>query len=107
MGNRPPRPRRARRQRERDLRQGVRETEALARSLPGGSPGSPLEVPAAALVEIQARDTPCVQCGGPLDLRSERAESTPRGVLRALELVCRTCHAPRRLWFRVALHLPS
>lgn len=107
MASRPPRPRKERRQQERAQRKRVRETELLSRSLPGGSAAAPIDVPTPALVEIQARDTPCVQCGGALDLRSDRAESTPRGVLRALELVCRRCHAPRRLWFRIAPRLPS
>jgi hypothetical protein len=97
----PPRPRRQRREQERALRKNVREVERLARQLPGATPESPLEIEAPGIAEIQARATPCPQCGGELELRGDRADSTPRGVLRELSLVCRLCHAPRHLWFRV------
>jgi hypothetical protein len=97
----PPRPRRQRRERERALRKDVRTNERLARELPGGAPDRPIEIDAPAVAEIKARATPCPQCAGELELRGDRADSTPRGVLRELELVCRRCHAPRSLWFRV------
>jgi hypothetical protein len=97
----PPRPRKQRREQERALRKNVRDTERLARQLPGATPDSPIDIDAPAVAEIQAAATPCPQCGGELELRGERADSTPRGVLRDLSLVCRTCHAPRHLWFRV------
>jgi len=58
-------------------------------------------VTSAAVVETHARSTPCPQCGGDLELRSDRATSTTRGLLRELALVCRLCHAPRTLWFRI------
>jgi hypothetical protein len=97
----PPRARRQRRERERALRKDVRNVERLARQLPGATPESPIEIAAPSVAEIQARATPCPQCGGELELRGDRADSTPRGVLRELSLVCRLCHAPRSLWFRV------
>jgi hypothetical protein len=98
---RPPRPRRAQRERDNALRKQVRRIEALAGKLPGGSPDNPLEVSSASVVEGAARATPCVQCGGDLELRGDRATSTARGVLRELALACRLCHAPRTLWFRI------
>jgi hypothetical protein len=101
------RARKRRREEERAARRTVRETERAATRLPGGDPEWPLEVASASVVEVRARGTACVQCGGTLDLRGERASSTPRGVLREMELVCRRCHAPRTLWFRVAPPLPS
>jgi hypothetical protein len=99
---RPPRPRRKQREQARALRKLVRQTESLAAELPGGSPEQPIDVTSAAVVEGKARATPCIQCGGDLDLRGDRATSTGRGILRELALVCRRCHAPRTLWFRVA-----
>ena len=96
----PRRPRKERRERER-ARKNVRVTERLAKQLPGATPEQPIDVASASVVEIQARATPCPQCGGELDLRGERADSTPRGVLREIRAVCRLCHAPRTLWFRV------
>jgi hypothetical protein len=98
---RPPRPRRAQRAQDRAVRKLVRRTEALARHLPGATPDHPIDVTSAAVVEGQARSTPCPQCGGDLELRTDRASSTARGVLREIALVCRLCHAPRTLWFRI------
>ncbi len=98
---RPPRPRRERREQERALRKGVQTTERLARQLPGATRDTPIDVATPAVAEIRARATPCPQCEGELALEGDRAESTPRGVLRELALSCRRCHARRSLWFRV------
>ena len=98
---RPLRPRRQRREQERALRAAVRRVERLAEELPGGTPERPIEVATSSVIELQARGTPCPQCAGELEIKADRAESTPRGVLRALDLVCRRCHAPRTLWFRI------
>jgi hypothetical protein len=99
---RPPRPRRERRARDRALRKEIRHTEELAAELPGSSPDHPIEVGSASIVETMARSTPCIQCGGELEPRGDRATSTARGVLRAIAVTCRRCHAPRTLWFRIA-----
>ena len=98
---RPPRPRRKQREQQRALRKLVRRTEGLAGELPGGSADHPIDVASASIVEGKARATPCIQCGGDLELRGDRATSTARGVLREIALVCRLCHAPRTLWFRI------
>jgi hypothetical protein len=98
---RPPRPRRAQRAHARELRKQVRHTEQLARELPGASPDQPIDVTSASVVEGAARATPCIQCGGELEMRGDRATSSARGVLREIALVCRRCHAPRTLWFRI------
>ncbi|HVY39864.1 MAG TPA: hypothetical protein VHM31_18125 [Polyangia bacterium] len=95
------RPRKAKRERERQLRKQVARVERDARTLPGGAASHPIEVGSAAVVELKARGTPCVRCGGQLDLRRDQAASTPRGVLREIGLACRSCHAERTLWFRV------
>jgi len=95
------RPRKKRREQERALRKLVRRTEGLAGELPGGSAQRPIDVASASVVEGKARATPCIQCGGDLELRGDRATSTGRGVLREIALVCRLCHAPRTLWFRI------
>lgn len=103
----PERARRRRREEERSARKTVRDNQRLTAILPGGDPERPIEVASAAVVDVRARATPCIQCGGELAPRADRALSTPRGVLREMEMACRRCHAPRRLWFRVALGLPS
>lgn len=99
---RPTRPRRKRREQERALRKQVARTEALAARLPGASPEQPIDVASSSVVETKARGTPCIQCGGELELRDDRAASTPRGIVREIAVVCRRCHAQRTLWFRIA-----
>lgn len=79
----------------------MRRTEELAARLPGAAPDHPIDVASASVVETMARATPCIQCGGELEPRADRATSTARGVLREVALVCRRCHAPRALWFRI------
>jgi hypothetical protein len=98
---RPPRPRKKQREEERALRKQVRRTQRMAGELPGGSAEQPIDVASASVVEGKARATACVQCGGDLELRGDRATSTGRGILREVTLACRRCHAPRTLWFRV------
>jgi hypothetical protein len=100
---RPPRPRRKQREQQRALRKLVKLTEELAGKLPGGSPERPIDVASASVVELKARGTACIQCGGDLELRGERATSTARGLLREIALACRRCHTPRTLWFRILL----
>ena len=100
--SRPPRPRRQKREQERALRKTVRQLERLAVELPGGAPERPLEVASASVVETKARAMRCIQCAATeMELRSDRATSTARGVLRELAMVCRQCHAGRAVWFRV------
>jgi hypothetical protein len=101
------RPRRARREQERALRKTVRQVQRLAGDLPGGGPERAIEVASASVVELKALGTPCLQCGGELELRHDRASADSGGVLRALELTCRRCHAPRTLWFRVVASGPN
>jgi hypothetical protein len=104
---RPPRPRRERREQERALRKDVRNTERLARQLPGGTAEAPIDVPAPGVAEIEARGTPCPQCGGELHIVGDHADSSPRGVLRELRMQCRLCHTARTLWFRVRTASPN
>jgi hypothetical protein len=107
MAKKSSRPRTERRERDRALKKDVRNTERMARALPGGSRATPIEVPASSVVELAVRDTRCPQCNGALDLRGDRAESTARGILREVDAVCRLCHTPRRLWFRLAPKLAN
>jgi hypothetical protein len=79
----------------------VRSTERLARALPGAAADRPIDVSAPSVVELKARATPCPQCGGELQIEGDRADSTPRGIVREVAVACRRCHARRSLWFRV------
>jgi hypothetical protein len=82
----------------------VRDRERLAALAPGGARDRPRVVSSASLVEVEARSTPCVQCGGELGLE---AHTAPAAELRLVRLTCRRCHAPREIWFRLEVALPS
>jgi hypothetical protein len=103
----PKRSRTERREAERALRKDVVARERLATAAPGGARDRPLVVTSASVIESMARSTPCVQCGGELELRDHAAPADGGGKLRRLQLVCRLCHAPRELWFKVEAPLPS
>lgn len=98
MPPKPKRPRSERRQADRALRKEIDARDRLASAAPGGAPSHPLVVASAAVIEGQARSTPCPQCGGELDLRRHDAAS---GDERVVHLVCRLCHTPRALHFRI------
>ena len=101
--SRPPRPRRQQREQQRALRKTVRQLERLAAELPGGSPEQPIDVASASVIETKARAIACIQCEATeMELRGDHAMSTARGVVREVTMVCRQCHAPRVVWFRVA-----
>jgi hypothetical protein len=106
MAGKPRRLRSERRQAARALTKEVRGREKLAAAGPGGAADRAIVVTSASVVELRAREWPCVQCGGVLELRSHQvAPGAPE--LRTVQLVCRLCHAPRTLWFRIEARLPS
>jgi hypothetical protein len=92
------RARTARREADRTLRKDVKTRQRLVEAAPGGAADRPLTVRSTSVIEVEARSLPCVQCGGELDLR-QHAASGP--LLRVVKLVCRICHTPREVWFRV------
>jgi hypothetical protein len=100
----PKRSRTERRQRERTLRKEVVERERLAAAAPGGARDRPIVVASVAVIESMARSTPCVQCGGELQLQDHAA---PEGKLRVTRMVCRLCHAPREIWFSIETPLAN
>jgi hypothetical protein len=96
-----PKPKRSRTERraaERALRKDVVARERLSAAAPGGARDRPLVVTSVSVIESMARSTPCIQCAGELELRDHAA---PSGTLRVVRLVCRLCHAPREIWFKV------
>lgn len=110
MARRPAKPVRARterREQQRGLRREVRERERMAHVAPGGAADRPILVTSAAVIEVRARSERCVHCAGELELRRHTAPVAGEGRLREVELVCRVCHAARRLWFQVQPVLPS
>lgn len=103
MGKKRPE-RTARRARERAARQLVRDREKLAALVPGGSAERPIAVSSSAVIETRVRGTPCPQCEGELAIADHR--SAGQGV-RAVDVRCRTCGAPRTLWFRIVSDEPN
>ncbi len=102
MAKKPKRPRVPRRVDERRLRREVREREALAAALPGGTPERPIEVPTPAVIEGRARRAPCPQCGGKLQIEDQAAlPQEDGGILREIQMICTRCHVRRSLWFLV------
>ncbi|HEY0705331.1 MAG TPA: hypothetical protein VGG33_00950 [Polyangia bacterium] len=98
MAPKPKRGRSERRSAERALRKEVNVRQRLVASAPGGAADRPLTVSSVAVVDGRARSEPCVHCGGELDLRSHQAQGP---TLRLVTLICRLCHAPRSIWFRI------
>jgi hypothetical protein len=95
-----------RRSQERALRKDVRAREKLAALGPGGGPDRAYAIPSASLVEPTARSIPCIQCGGTLDLTGHAA-APDAPLLRIARLVCRLCHTPREIWFRIEAAGPN
>ena len=98
------RKRTARRQAERGLRKDVRQTEKLAAAAPGGSLATAVVVTTPAVIDPHVRSARCPQCGGEFDVRTDRAEGPH---VRAVNVICRQCHAPRELWFRIEAPLAN
>jgi hypothetical protein len=101
LSDRPKRARTARREQQRQLRKDVQRRERAAGEAPGGSPEHPLAVSSASVIEVRARATPCPQCQGTLDIEGHDAGVEAGELLRAVRVICRLCHARRKLWFRV------
>src|SRR5262245_13206608 len=103
MGRKRPE-RTARRAQERAARQLVRDKEKLAGMVAGGSAERPIEVTSSAVIEGRVRATPCPQCEGELRVKDHR--STGSG-MRAVDVRCDQCGAPRTLWFRIVSDEPN
>ena len=104
---RPKRSRTERREGERALRKEVKERERLAAAAPGGGRDRPIVVTTVSVIESLARSTPCVQCGGELELRDHAAPADEKGKLRVARMVCRLCHVRREIWFAIEAPLAN
>ena len=71
----------------------------------GGSPERPIEVDSAAVVEPRAESFRCPECEGPLRCEEHRAGDHENRLVREVQLVCRTCGEPVKLYFRVVERL--
>jgi hypothetical protein len=97
----PKRSRTERRAADRALRKEVLERERLAAMAPGGRRDRPIVVTTVSVIESMARSTPCVQCGGELELKDHAAPADGQGKVRVVRALCRLCHAPREIWFAI------
>ncbi|HEU4410956.1 MAG TPA: hypothetical protein VFS43_37230 [Polyangiaceae bacterium] len=98
----PSAPRAERRAAQRSSDKLARQRERLWALEPGGSPGRPLEVPSASLVESRALALPCLRCGAAEARLDEHAAASAGGhILRTLRTHCGRCGAPRTLYLRV------
>jgi len=103
MSKKPPRPRTERRRAERAARSIVQDREKLFLLSAGGSRERPIDVVSPAVIDGRVRALPCVQCDGEYELKEHNASAG----LREIRVVCRRCHAPRVLWFRLVVDEPN
>ncbi|HEY5950675.1 MAG TPA: hypothetical protein VIV40_34520 [Kofleriaceae bacterium] len=103
MGKKRPE-RTARRAQQRATRQLVRDREKLAGLVAGGSEERPIEVTSSAVIEGRVRGMPCPQCDGELRIREHRSAGPG---MRAVDVRCQSCGAPRTLWFRIVSDDPN
>jgi hypothetical protein len=67
----------------------------------GGTPGRPLDVPTAALVEPKAKAFHCPRCDDTFEVEDHEAHANGHARLREAKVHCKTCGFRRSLWFRV------
>jgi hypothetical protein len=92
------RPRTERRVRERDARKLARDLERLAAGEPGAARDNPIDVVSSSVIAVRAQSAKCPLCGGAFTIDHEAAEADG---IRTVEVTCRSCATPRKLWFRI------
>lgn len=100
---RPARTRTLRRTIERDHGKLALARRKLLALEAGGTPGHPIEVPSAAVIESRAESVPCPDCDGALRVSAHEALSHDGELLRDITLTCRSCSAPLRLFFQIVM----
>lgn len=75
--------------------------EKLAALEPGGMPDRPIEIESASLVEVRAESMPCARCSERLECKEHVAEEVDGVSLRVARMRCRSCGAPRDVYFRI------
>ena len=96
----PARPERtAKRERERDVRELIRDREKLAAHARGASLDKAIEVTSAAQIEIRVHAMRCPQCAGDYKIVDHR--SSGQGG-RPVDVKCNICGMPRTIWFQIA-----
>jgi hypothetical protein len=100
-------PRGQRRAAERAAVSLAKDRVRLAELAAGGAPERPIVVESAAQIEGQARDTRCAVCEAQLQLEDHEVVPNAGTSLRRVRLVCRECHTPRVLWYRITPRAPN
>ncbi|HET9933211.1 MAG TPA: hypothetical protein VFQ35_21050 [Polyangiaceae bacterium] len=104
---RPTRERTLRRSDERAAQSLANDRERLFRLEAGGSPGRPIEVGSASVIEAYALSMRCPRCDGAHELREHLAVTLEGARLREVRLVCRQCGSRRSLFFRLRDDRPN
>ncbi len=73
----------------------------LAEITPGGTPGRPIEVVSASVVELAALDRECIGCGGQPKLVDHTVIADPDRSLRAVRVRCPRCDTQRTLFVEI------
>ncbi|HTL33680.1 MAG TPA: MJ0042-type zinc finger domain-containing protein [Kofleriaceae bacterium] len=95
----PARPERTqKRDREREVKQLVRDREKLAAHARGASLDKAIEVSSAAQIEIRVNAQRCPQCDGDYKIVDHR--SSGQGG-RPVDVKCNVCGMPRTIWFQI------
>jgi hypothetical protein len=101
MAEKPKRARTLRREEARATVKLAKDRERLFEAEPGGSPGRPVAVDSAGVVEIRAAQVPCPRCDGEQVVDEHVAVSRGGDRLREARLRCRRCGTRRSFWFRL------
>ncbi len=95
-----------RREKEREAVKLARARVKLAELEPGGSPGLPIEVTSASVIEPHAMSMPCAACGtGPV--RVDEHVADPARGLRVIKARCAQCGFRRDVFYRIGTALLS
>jgi hypothetical protein len=90
------------RQGARRAAKGLRDRERLAELEAGGTPGRPIVVVSASLVEPKARALPCLACGAAVRLEDHAAKTIDGALLRLARTVCPRCEHERTTYFAIS-----
>ena len=98
------RPRTQRRAVARATRKLIHDRERLWSLSPGGAAARPITIPSPSVIDARVAAMRCPQCESDYTVRDH--ETTPTGD-RVVSVVCKLCHAPRQIWFRLGSASPN
>ena len=85
----------------------ARDRLRAAELAPGGTPGRPIVVDSAHVIEGQARDLRCAICEAEVILEEHDAVTHEGTLVRRVRVICKECHVPRLIWFRIERPRPN